>query len=358
MKLALILLTTFTISIKLYCQPAIEARLEFTTAIHDFGIVNKEDGETICSFEYKNTGQLPLVIKNVKPESKCLAPSWSKDSIPPGTKGYIRVHFNPEEITGTFKKTVAVCSNAKNGKVVLTISGKVVDSISEGGLKYKIGDLNLKTKHINLGNIYKGETKVTSIPIANVSDKTISVALEEVPVYIHATVEPSKIKPGGFGKIIIKFDTKKIDEWDNVIDRIVPVINNKKWNNDKIAITANIREDFGNISQEEQLLLPNAFFPATIINFDTLTTSLPVRNSFRIRNDGKSNLIIRDVNPSCGCTAVKPVKNVLAPGDSTYIEVVFSPKDQTGDFNKGITVITNDPKLSRQYLWVKGYVKK
>jgi hypothetical protein len=357
MKFKLILLIVLIFSIKLYGQPIGDAKLEFSSVVHDFGIVNKSDGEAICSFEFKNTGQLPLVIKNVKPESKCVTASWSNDSIACGQKGYIRVHFNPEEITGIFKKTLTVCSNAKNTKVTLTLTGKVVDSIPKEGFKYKIGELGLKTNHISLGNIYKGETKEVSIAITNPTDKTITVSLVDIPLYMVARVEPSKIKPGGFGKIIIKFDTKKIEEWDNVIDRIVPVINNKKWVTNKIVVTANIREDFRNLAPEEEVLLPCALFPATVFNFDTLSPEFPVSNNFQIRNNGKSDLIIRDVNASCGCTAVKPIKNILAPGDSTNIEDVFNPKDQKGDFNKGITVITNDPKLSRQYLWIRGFVK-
>jgi hypothetical protein len=358
MKHALILLSVLSISIKIQCQPTSGASLVFSTLEHDFGIVNKEEGEKICSFEFKNTGQSPLVIYNVKSERDCIVPWWSSDSILPGAKGYIRVHFNPEEVAGSFKEIMHLISNANNKKVVLAVTGKVIDSIPTEGFKYKIGDLSLKTKHISLGTIYKGETKLTSIAIANMSDKTIYVSLADIPPYINATVEPTKIKARGFGKIVILFDTKKIDEWDNVIYRIVPVINNKKWVNDKIAITANIRENFGNLSQEGQMPLPMAIFPTTVIDFDTLSTSLPVRNRFLVRNDGKSDLIIRDINASCGCTAAKPIKNVLAPGDTTYIEVVFTPTDQKGDFKKGITVITNDPKLSRQYLWIKGYVKK
>jgi hypothetical protein len=55
---------------------------------------------------------------------------------------------------------------------------------------------------------------------------------------------------------------------------------------------------------------------------------------------------------------VKPDKNKLAPGDSTYIDAVFNPKGRAGEFKNGITIITNDPRLYKKYLFLEGYIKE
>jgi len=94
-----------------------------------------------------------------------------------------------------------------------------------------------------------------------------------------------------------------------------------------------------------------------VFDHDTIPQDNPVECRFLIRNDGQSDLIIRSVKPSCGCTAVKPEKSTLAPGDSTYIDAVFYPKGRSGDFKNGITIVTNDPRLYKKYFFIEGYVK-
>jgi len=77
-----------------------------------------------------------------------------------------------------------------------------------------------------------------------------------------------------------------------------------------------------------------------------------------LTNSGKSDLHIRKVKASCGCTAVQPEKNVIAPGESVNIKTVFNSAGKTGNQNKTVTIITNDPKKSKLILWVKGEVIK
>jgi hypothetical protein len=75
-------------------------------------------------------------------------------------------------------------------------------------------------------------------------------------------------------------------------------------------------------------------------------------------NNGNSNLIIRALKPSCGCTIAKQRKKVLSPGASTKIEAIFDPTGRTGEFKNAIAVITNDPKSYKQYLTSEGYIKR
>jgi hypothetical protein len=70
-------------------------------------------------------------------------------------------------------------------------------------------------------------------------------------------------------------------------------------------------------------------------------------HTFNLTNDGKSELIIRNVRSSCGCTAVAPSKKVIAPGESVPIKVTFDSRGKRGRQSKSITVITNDPKKPR-----------
>jgi uncharacterized cupredoxin-like copper-binding protein len=68
-----------------------------------------------------------------------------------------------------------------------------------------------------------------------------------------------------------------------------------------------------------------------------------VKYDFVVSNVGGDLLKIDDVRASCGCTAAKPEKDALAPGESTNINVDFNSTGRSGRQTKYITVKTNDP---------------
>lgn len=68
-----------------------------------------------------------------------------------------------------------------------------------------------------------------------------------------------------------------------------------------------------------------------------------VKYDFVVSNVGGDLLKIEDVRASCGCTAAKPGKSDLAPGESTNINVDFNSTGRSGRQTKYITVKTNDP---------------
>ena len=78
--------------------------------------------------------------------------------------------------------------------------------------------------------------------------------------------------------------------------------------------------------------------------FGKINQGEKVEHTYVLTNSGKSDLHIRKVNASCGCTAVQPDKNVIAPGESVNIKTVFNSAGKVGNQNKTVTIITNDPK--------------
>lgn len=99
-----------------------------------------------------------------------------------------------------------------------------------------------------------------------------------------------------------------------------------------------------------QLIDPN-------YNFGTVTNGVPVTHTFKVRNAGAGNLIIGAVNTSCGCTAARPTKTTLAPGEQSEIKVTFDTRFDKGPATRTITVLNNDPKDPQAELTMKGDVK-
>ena len=127
----------------------------------------------------------------------------------------------------------------------------------------------------------------------------------------------------------------------------------------QISISANIEEDFSQLMPAQQSNAPVAEFNSTTYDFgNNHTEGKPVEHEFQLTNKGKSDLIIRKLKPSCGCTTVNPDKMVLKPGEKTQIKAQLRTNGYSGRQSKSITVITNDPKQPSITLRITGSVVK
>ena len=99
------------------------AKIEFSKETHDYGTI-KYDADPYCTFEFKNTGNEPLIISNAKGSCGCTVPEWSKEPIAPGATGSIRVKYDTKR-PGPFEKNVTISSNSKEPSKVVKIKGVV-----------------------------------------------------------------------------------------------------------------------------------------------------------------------------------------------------------------------------------------
>lgn len=105
--------------------PKIEFKAKDNTI--DYGKVSKEDDSGLRVFEFKNTGDAPLLIIDAKSTCGCTVPSYSKEPIAPGGTGKIEIKYNMA--VGPIRKTITIETNAVNydeGRVALKITGDVV----------------------------------------------------------------------------------------------------------------------------------------------------------------------------------------------------------------------------------------
>lgn len=93
----------------------------------DYGTVTKDTDDGIRKFEFTNTGDQPLIIKDVKSTCGCTVPSKPTSEIMPGKSDFITVKYNMNP--GPIRKTITVESNAINvegGLVAIKIKGEVI----------------------------------------------------------------------------------------------------------------------------------------------------------------------------------------------------------------------------------------
>ncbi len=103
---------------------ACSAKIVFDKSVYDYDtIVQGANGD--CVFRFTNIGDAPLVIADVNASCGCTKPRWDKKPVMPGKSGVIHVTYNTM-LTGHFRKTLVVRTNAANGNnQVLRIKGFV-----------------------------------------------------------------------------------------------------------------------------------------------------------------------------------------------------------------------------------------
>ena len=78
-------------------------------------------------------------------------------------------------------------------------------------------------------------------------------------------------------------------------------------------------------------------------DFGNLDEGLLAKHEFKFTNLGEDTLRIQRIDPGWGCTAALLSSEVIAPGDSGRVEVVFNTKNRRGQNKKIIWVYSNDP---------------
>jgi hypothetical protein len=327
-------------------------QIVFENLEHDFGAFKESDGVQTTTFKFTNKGEVPLVLTNVRASCGCTTPKWTREPVAPNGSGEIQVSYDPRNRPGAFNKTVMVSSNAENGTTVLRITGRVEEREKTLAELYprQIGSLRVKTNHISFARIKENEVKTQELELVNDTEKPIEVGFRTVPGHITAKVEPQTIPANGKGKLIVTYNAKEANTYGFASHRIYLSLDGSNDYRASVGVSATIEEDFSTLSAEELANAPVAKFSESSYDFGEMKQGEKKDHTFNLTNEGKSELIIRNVRSSCGCTAVAPSKKVIAPGESVPIKVTFDSRGKRGRQSKSVTVITNDPKTPTSML--------
>ena len=103
------------------------AKIEFLNKDNtiDYGTVSKDSDNGLRTFEFKNTGDAPLVITDIKSSCGCTVPQdWSRLPLAPGESGKFSVKFNGSG-ANKITKTITVTANTEKGSEVVKITAFV-----------------------------------------------------------------------------------------------------------------------------------------------------------------------------------------------------------------------------------------
>lgn len=360
MKRLAALLSIVVFGIALFGQANGTAEIKFEKSSHDFGKFKEEAGPQAYSFEFVNSGSSDLLITRVVASCGCTTPTWTKNPVKPGEKGFVEATYDPHNRPNKFKKTVTVYTNGIPAVSVLIIEGDVIpkELTVEDIYRWPVGDIRFKSNHLAFTDVIKGEKKIRVMEVINTSDKPVKIGFDRVPAHLNLVSKPETLKPGEKGIVEGTYDGSQKDDWGYVNDLVRLVLNDSVINNVYMVVSANLTEDFKSMSEAELAASPSVAFESKRFDFGTIKQQESANVSFSFVNNGKSDLIIRKVTSSCGCTTVTPANMVIKPGQKSTIDARFDAGVRKGKQNKVITVITNDPKNSQISLTVSGEVSE
>jgi len=77
----------------------------------------------------------------------------------------------------------------------------------------------------------------------------------------------------------------------------------------------------------------------------------PVTHQFNFRNDSKDSIKITNVKASCGCTTPAWTRELVAPGETGFVQAQYNPLNRPGAFRKSLTVsVAGLPSPIRIYI--------
>jgi hypothetical protein len=358
MKHVLILMAISLFAFQINAQTKV-AKISFNESVYDFGQIQEANGKVSHKFEFVNTGSSPLIITGVNTSCGCTTPSWTNTPVAAGEKGFVDVTFNPQGYR-SFTKSITVNTNGDPATVQLLIKGNVQSSQSvepvKEDYKYEIGGVKLMSQHVGFGQINRDEKQTKTIEVFNSNTTAATLSFSNIPSEITILANPTVLEPNSKGTIVITYDAALKNDWDYVFDMVSMLVNGQAYGNNRINLSAIIKEDFSKLSVAELAKVPVISFDQESFSFGEIKEGAKVDFVFKLKNSGKSNLLIRKVSSSCGCTVAMPEKTTIEPGKTVDLKVSFDSEHKTGAQNKSITVISNDPKNPRIVLWVRGNV--
>ena len=327
-----------------------QPKATFDKKIHEFGVVLWKHPAT-ATFTIKNDGNKPLVISNVTTSCGCTVADWTKKPIEPGATGTVSSTFDSKAL-GRFQKSIGVYCNASDRPIYLTLRGEVSADPKNYTLThpFEIGAIRLDKDAIEFDDANKGDKPTMEILVANTSNEVYTPVLMHLPPYLEAVAIPEKIGKKGTGKIKITLDTDKLPKFGLTTSTVYlsRFPGDKVGEDNAIPVSAILLPDFSLISQQHRLNPPTIELSVKELTLPPLAEDEKKSQNVVVKNVGKSNLEITDLQVFNSALGVQLKKRVLKPGASTKMKITAYGKYlKKVKGTPRVLMITNDPNCPK-----------
>lgn len=188
--------------------------LRFESPVMEMDTVRYDGGTVNVRFVCTNICDKAVMIVDVHSQCGCAKPSFSREPIAPGAKGYVDVVLDPSHLFAEQTRHLTVI--ATNGDYrkfnTITVHGYVARDVTEEEVRYPyelLPGLRSDAKAVGMRLSARGEVSVKEFTIYNSSGKTMSLGWESESRKVKAET-PRTIAPGTSAKITVSVSTSGI----------------------------------------------------------------------------------------------------------------------------------------------------
>ncbi len=118
--------TIFSIALFYNISLFAQADFKFEKTEYDFGTVTEKDDTLWCEFKFKNIGNEPLIISEIKTACDCTLADWVKKPVLPGKEGVIKAGYKYKGKSGNYNKSLTILANTLPAMNQLFIKGVIL----------------------------------------------------------------------------------------------------------------------------------------------------------------------------------------------------------------------------------------
>lgn len=193
----------------------------------------------------------------------------------------------------------------------------------------------------DFGNIKQGDVVKFEFDIVNSGDDILKIKNVNASCGCTAAKpDKNELGPGEGTKLKVEFNSA--GRVGKQVKTVFIETNDEKMPMSSINITSFVVEPDKFVNNVPKL--PKISFRENVHDFGIVKEGMKVGYTFDFENKGTGILEIKNVNPSCGCTAAMVSSNVLQPGEKGTIKIEFDTANKNGKTSKTVSVISNDPE--------------
>lgn len=304
-----------------------------------------------AEFEVKNKGGKPIRIVDVRTSCGCTDVEYPKGEIPADGSFTVKVTYDAQTM-GHFDKLVDLYADGGNRPLVLRMRGHVVREIVDFGGKYDflLGGIKADCNDVEFDDVNRGERPQKKIHLRNTTGETIQPVVMHLPNYLQADVSPSKIAPGHSGIVTITLDSRNLKEMGlSQTSVFLGAFPGDKVSHDKeISVSAVLLPKFDNLTARQLANAPKLTLSTTDLDLGEFGGKKKLKGEIVVRNDGKSALVVKNLQMFTVGLQVSLNKQKLMPGETAKIKVTAEQRLlKTARSKPRVLMITNDPNMPK-----------
>lgn len=351
---------TMFLSLAISAQEKFGNTVSFDKTIHDFGTVQLNSGALTCSFTFKNIDSKPMAIYNIVTSCGCTTIEYPREPIMPGKSGTIKVEYTNDEGPYPFDKSITVQMSSYSKPIILRVRGVCIDKNKSLKDIYpeSYGALGMMKREYSLGTVDQGKSKSDETYVANTSSSSVRIGFADVTPGLEINISPNPIPANSTARMSFRVSCGK-DMWGKTQFHATPTVNGKPLTG-KLPVSVNcfVKEDFESLTDEQIRESSLPMFTSSSFNFGLAGIGEKIEGKFRLRNQGKSSLIIHRIQADCPDITFTEIP-VLEPNKTCEIGFCLDTRNRKPgeEVLVIVTLTTNSPKRPMVNLFVQGYMK-